>query len=74
MQVTIHSLPWLDWTPGDRVVVRYRASDGVHDALGELLETAPEHVRIRARRGDVLVKAETMITGKLVSKRSQIAE
>ena len=56
--------PWLDWQPGDRVVVRYTADDGVHDALGELLETRLDGVRIRARRGDVDVAASTMLTGK----------
>lgn len=59
-------LPWVAWRPGERVVVRYRAPDGVHDALGDLLETAPEAVVIRTRRGDVRVAASTMITGKRV--------
>ena len=59
-------LPWLQWSIGDRIVVRYRTVDGVHDALGELLEVAPDHVVVRARRGVVLVPAATMITGKLV--------
>jgi hypothetical protein len=48
------------------VVVRYRLADGLHDALGELLETAPDHVSVRTRRGDVRVMAETMVTGKQV--------
>lgn len=58
----------MEWTVGDRVVVRYREVDGIHDALGTLLETAPDHVLIRARRGDVRVEAETMVVGRLVQK------
>jgi hypothetical protein len=54
------------WKPGIRVVVRYRLADGLHDALGELLETTPDHVSVRTRRGDVRVMAETMVTGKQV--------
>lgn len=64
----IPPLPWLVWVPGERVVVRYQADDGVHDALGELLETTPHYVVIRTRRGDVQVNAETMITGKRVDR------
>lgn len=59
-------LPWLQWQLGQRVVVRYQAADGVHDALGTLLETAPDHVVIEARRGTVRVEASTMITGRAV--------
>ncbi len=59
-------LPWLAWTPGERVVVRYRGEDGLYDALGDLLETAPDHVVIRTRKGDVRVDARTMVTGKKV--------
>ncbi len=60
------SLPWLQWVPGDRVVVRYRADDGVHDALGTLLEVTPHFVVVDTRRGRVTVQASTMITGKKV--------
>lgn len=63
------SLPWLGWSPGDRVVVRYRSEDGTHDALGTLVETDPHFVVIEARRGLVRVAAHTMITGKLVQRR-----
>lgn len=59
-------LPWLDWTPGERVVVRYRLDDGLHDALGTLLETAPDHVVVDTRRGVIRVEASTMTTGKRV--------
>lgn len=65
------ALPWLSWRPGDRVVVRYQAPDGVHDALGTLLESSPHHVTVEARRGVVRVEAPTMITGKLVSRGSK---
>lgn len=59
-------LPWLEWTPGDRVVVRYRLDDGLHDALGYLVETDVDHVVVETRRGRVRVEAITMVTGKRV--------
>ncbi|WP_447924766.1 putative acetyltransferase [Georgenia muralis] len=59
-------LPWMAWRPGERVVVRYRAPDGVHDALGDLLEVTPDAVVVQTRRGAVRVAAATMITGKRV--------
>ena len=65
----IQNLPWMQWEPGDRVVVRYRAEDGVHDALGWLRERSPHYVVIEARRGLVRVEATQMITGKLVARR-----
>lgn len=58
------------WKPGQRAVVRYRAPDGVHDALGTLLDVAPDHVTVQARRGIVRVEASTMIVGKLVPPRT----
>ncbi len=60
------SLPWMEWSSGDRVVVRYRAEDGVHDALGTLLEVQPSYVVVEAKRGRVRVDATAMITGKKV--------
>ncbi len=66
-----NNLPWMDWHPGDRVVVRYRGEDGVHDALGTLLDVSPHHVTVEARRGVVRVEATTMITGKLVTRAPQ---
>jgi hypothetical protein len=59
-------MPWLQWEVGERVVVRYRAADGVHDALGHLLAVAADGVVVRTRRGDVRVEASTMIIGKRV--------
>ena len=60
-------LPWLEWEPGQRVVVRYREEGGgLRDALGTLVETAPDHVVIEARRGRVRVEARHMVTGKRV--------
>ncbi|WP_115726923.1 putative acetyltransferase [Actinomyces culturomici] len=59
-------LPWLAWTPGERVVVRYRLDDGLHDALGTLVETALDHVVVDTRRGRIRVEASTMVTGKRV--------
>jgi len=55
-----------------RVVVRYRLDDGLHDALGILLEKAPTHVVIDTRRGRVKVDARTMVTGKQVPPPPQI--
>ncbi len=61
------ALPWLAWEPGQRVVVRYRDEDGsTRDALGTLVETAPDHVVIDARRGRVHVHASQMIVGRKV--------
>ena len=52
---------------GQRIVIRYRLSDGLHDALGEALEVAPTHVTVATRRGPVRVDARrTMVTGKRV--------
>lgn len=59
-------LPWLAWRVGQRVVVRRREADGLYDALGDLLEVAPDHVTIRTRKGDVVVSATKMVSGKLV--------
>lgn len=60
-------LPWLAWSPGERVVVRFRDDDGrPTDALGTLLEVASDHVTVETKRGAVVVHARTMITGKRV--------
>ncbi|MFD1717068.1 hypothetical protein [Georgenia deserti] len=58
--------PWTRWQIGERVVVRYRAEDGLHDALGDLLDVAEDGVVVRTRRGDVRVPGEAMVTGKRV--------
>lgn len=54
------------WGPGERVVLRYRLDDGLHDALGTVVEAAIDHVSIETRRGLVRVEATTMVTGKSV--------
>lgn len=54
------------WRPGERVVLRYRLDDGLHDALGTVTEVAIDHVSIETRRGLVRVDATTMVTGKSV--------
>ncbi len=59
-------LPWMEWNVGERVVLRYKLSDGFHDALGNVLDVAPDHVTIDTRRGAVRVEASTMVTGKRV--------
>lgn len=66
MENSLPQLPWMEWPLGARVVVRRREADGLYDALGELLEKAPDHVIIRTRKGDVTVPASKMVTGKLV--------
>ena len=63
---TIPDLPWMRFEVGQRIVIRYRLSDGLHDALGEALEVAPTHVTVATRRGPVRVDAATMVTGKRV--------
>lgn len=62
----IPPLPWMRFEVGQRIVIRYRLSDGLHDALGEALEVAPTHVTVATRRGPVRVEAATMVTGKVV--------
>lgn len=60
-------LPWLAWSPPDRVVVRYVDTDGrTTDALGPLTEVAADYVCIETKRGVVRVPADRMITGKKV--------
>ena len=62
----IPQLPWMSFAVGERIVIRYRLTDGLHDALGEALEVAPTHVTVATRRGPVRVDARTMVTGKRV--------
>ena len=62
----IPALPWMQFRVGERVVIRYRLADGLHDALGEATEVAPTHVSVATRRGPVRVDARTMVTGKRV--------
>ena len=72
LAAAIARLPWMRLELGSRVVVRYRLEDGLHDALGTLLEKAPTHVMIDTRRGRVTVDARTMVTGKQVPPPPQI--
>ena len=72
LAAAIARLPWMRLELGSRVVVRYRLDDGLHDALGILLEKAPTHVVIDTRRGRVKVDARTMVTGKQVPPPPQI--
>ena len=61
------ALPWAQWRPGQRVVVRYTDEDGsTRDALGTLVENALDYVVIDARRGRVTVRADQMIVGRVV--------
>ena len=65
-ELTPPPLPWLQWQKGERVVLRYRLDDGLHDALGNVVEVESDHVSIETRRGIVRVEARTMVTGKRV--------
>lgn len=65
-------MPWTQWEPGDKVVVRYQEEGGMRDALGKLLETSPHHVVIDTKRGEVKVLATQMVTGKLVAKGNSL--
>ena len=62
----IPQLPWMSFAVGERIVIRDRLADGLHDAPGEALEVAPPHVTVATRRGPVRVDARTMVTGKRV--------
>lgn len=58
---------WTSWPLGVRVVVRRRLPDGMFgDVLGDLLETGPDGVLVRTRRGDVRVTAAEIAVGKIV--------
>ncbi|HHW82696.1 MAG TPA: hypothetical protein GX743_02570 [Actinomycetales bacterium] len=62
----------MEWEVGERVVVRYRDSDGMRtDALGHLTEVAMGHVCVETKRGNVRVDARSMITGKRVPPAPQ---
>lgn len=65
-------LPWMQFEVGERIVIRYRLADGLHDALGEAVEVAPTHVSVATRRGVVRVDARTMVTGKRVPPPSTL--
>ncbi|WIK63710.1 putative acetyltransferase [Gleimia hominis] len=63
---TAPQLPWMAWQVGERVVVRYRLPDGLHDALGHLTDVNAHSVTVETKRGPVTVPAQTMVTGKRV--------
>jgi len=64
--------PWLAWSVGDRVVVRYRierardGGPGHTDALGDLVSCSPDGVTVRTRTGDVVIPAAAIAVGKRV--------
>ena len=62
----IFDLPWMSFAVGERIVIRYRLADGLHDALSEALEVAPTHVTVATRRGPVRMDARTIVTDKHV--------
>ena len=51
------------FSPGTRVVVRYTDNGSLTDALGEVLETTPTHLRIATKRGPVDVPKDAIETG-----------
>lgn len=51
------------FSPGTRVVVRYTDNGSLTDALGEVLEVSPTHVRIATKRGPVDVPQNAIETG-----------
>ncbi|MFC4554104.1 hypothetical protein [Georgenia faecalis] len=58
---------WESWSPGTRVVVRYRlAAGGFSDALGDLLEVGADGVVVATKRGTVRVAATDIVAGKPV--------
>jgi hypothetical protein len=64
--------PWLAWSVGERVVIRYRiertrdGGPGHTDALGYLVSCSPDGVTVRTRTGDVVIPAEAIAVGKRV--------
>lgn len=60
---------WLAGVPtGTRVVVRHLIEDGERatDALGELLERTESTLRVRTRRGEVLIGLADVVAAKPV--------
>jgi len=51
---------------GTRVVVRYRIEGGFTDALGELVEAAPDSCVVRTRRGEVSIPMDQVVAAKQV--------
>ncbi|UFU07496.1 putative acetyltransferase [Ruania halotolerans] len=58
---------WRSWTPGERVVVRYRLTEGgFSDALGELTRVDETGLAVATRRGTVEVEAADIVLAKHV--------
>jgi hypothetical protein len=51
---------------GTRVVVRYRISDGLTDALGDLVGITQADCTIRTRRTDVVIPLAQVVAAKQV--------
>ena len=51
---------------GTRVVVRYRISDGLTDALGELVGIGETECTVRTRRADVVIPLALVVAAKAV--------
>lgn len=56
--------PWLAWQAGQRVSVLFRLDDGLHEAVGLLVSSAPDHVRLATRSGEVHIDAWTLVSGR----------
>ena len=51
---------------GTRVVVRYRISDGLTDALGDLVGISDADCTVRTRRSDVVIPLALVVAAKPV--------
>ena len=51
---------------GTRVVVRYRISDGLTDALGDLVAISDTDGTVRTRRADVVIPLALVVAAKPV--------
>ena len=51
---------------GTRVVVRYRVSDGLTDALGDLVGISAAECTVRTRRTDVVIPLALVVAAKPV--------
>lgn len=60
-------VPWRQWQPGTRVVVRYRLPDGrATDALGTVTSVDDDGLEILTKRGPTWVAGSDVLLGKPV--------
>ena len=65
-------LPWMEFSTGERIVIRRREADGLYDSIGYVVETTPTHVTLDTRKGKVTIPATKMVTGKRVPEPPQL--